>query len=109
MFRENERLADQQGLADLQGPADCYGPADRMQAACEYREITEFQVADWLYSLYRFRLDLEIKEWLAASRTDEERRIKGWLVHGFYQTRECHLIEYALTHRQEEPPHVAAL
>lgn len=72
-------------------------------------EVSEFQAADWLYSLYRQRTDGEIERWLADSRTEEERRIKGWLVYGFCRTGEIRLIDFALRHRNEEPPHVESL
>lgn len=74
-----------------------------MAAVVALRPTTDFQSADWLYALYAHRTLEALDAWVEQSASPEERRIKRWLIYGFYCTRETDLIRFAQRQKGEAP------
>lgn len=65
--------------------------------------VSELQAADWLYALYANRTVEALNAWVENSESEEARRLKKWLVYGFYCTRETDLMAFALAQKGEAP------
>lgn len=70
-------------------------------------QSADLQSADLLYDLCANRTTEALDEWVANSDSEETRRLKKWLIFGFYCTRETDLIGFAQA-QKGEAPHVAA-
>ena len=65
--------------------------------------VSELRAADWLYALYAKRTAEALDAWVARSDSEESRRLKKWLIFGFYCTRETDLMDFALAQKGEAP------
>lgn len=65
--------------------------------------VSELQAADWLYALYAKRTVEALDAWVARSDSEESRRLKKWLIYGFYCTHETDLMAFAQAQKGEAP------